>query len=159
MIRNPKNLLTPLHYASNFGHLRIVHYYGHELQCDPHVKDITDTSPVHYAAQNGQLRTTEYLANAPSSLDVRLLYNDVKHLPINSACFGGHLEIVKFLQGVNNINIDGQSCLHTAAVEGYLNITQYLIGELSLIRQQKIFAMLLLFILPPGEDILMSSPT
>ena len=131
MIRNPNSLLTPLHYASNFGHLCIVQFYVHDLCCDPHVKDKTDTSPLHYAAQNGQLK---YLANARPALAVSLLYNDVKHLPINFACFGGHLEIVKFLKGMNDIrtlDIYGQSCLHSAAIEGHLSIAQFLIDECS----------------------------
>lgn len=64
------------------------------------------------------LKNTLLIATHPK-LDANL-YNDAKHLPIQSACSGGHLGIVKFLEHVNDIHsvdIDGQSCLHTAAQE------------------------------------------
>ena len=60
--KNPKNKIgsTPLHIASNFGHLQICELLMINLK-DRHPRDSCGLTPLHLAANNGQLSVCEVL--------------------------------------------------------------------------------------------------
>ena len=52
---------TPLHYASQGGHLNIIQYLITELGCDPTTPSNNGTLPLHIACHNGHLNAAKYL--------------------------------------------------------------------------------------------------
>ena len=51
---------TPLHQASQGGHMNIIKYLITELDCDPTVSDNYGDLPLHIACSNGHLNATKY---------------------------------------------------------------------------------------------------
>ena len=53
--------LTPLHFASQGGHMNIIQkYLITELGCDPKTPDSNGSLPLHIACHNGHLNATKY---------------------------------------------------------------------------------------------------
>ena len=53
--------MTPLHYASRYGHLNIAQYLINEQHCDSMTKDQLGRTPLHYACEFGHAHIVEYL--------------------------------------------------------------------------------------------------
>jgi len=52
---------TPLHHASQCGHLDVIKYLIDEQKVYPSCQDKDDNSPLHTAALGGQLEVVKYL--------------------------------------------------------------------------------------------------
>ena len=61
LCRDGENDNTPLHLASNFGHLDIVRYLVEERNCDVVCRNKHGNTPLHYATLGGRLDVVQYL--------------------------------------------------------------------------------------------------
>ena len=55
------NERTPLHYAANNNHLKVVRYFINEQHCDQITRDNDGNTPLHLACCNGHLNIVQYL--------------------------------------------------------------------------------------------------
>ena len=122
---------TPLHYASQYGHLNIAQYLINEQHCDPMTKDDQGQTPLHYACQYGNLNIAQYLINKkhcdPMTKD------DQGQTPLHYACQYGNLNIAQYL--INKKHCDpmtkdilDQTPLHYACKHDHSHIAQYLLS-------------------------------
>jgi len=64
--------MTPLHYASQNGHLSVVEYLvNQKADINAKTKEIFSGTPLHYAAQNGHLSVVEYLVNQKADINAK----------------------------------------------------------------------------------------
>jgi ankyrin repeat protein len=91
----------PLHWASGFGHLSVVHYLVEVCKCDPNVgqrgkRSFSGRTPLHWAARNGHLDVVKYLVENCN------VQKDATTLDGTSAfcwaCWQGHLDVMMYLQ-------------------------------------------------------------
>ena len=120
--------LTPLHYASEGGHVNIIRYLIDVLGCEPYTKSYDGALPLHRACFSGQINAIKYYINEhkfnPNIQDQR------GSTPLHYASEGGHMNIIQYLiteLGCNpNIrNNNGSLPLHRACLDGHLNVIKY----------------------------------
>ena len=87
---------TPLHYASEGGHLDAVKYHVDTHHCDPLCPDRDKTTPLHLAAAKGRLEVVRYFASIRTDCDLQVK-NAEKYSPLDIASIRGHHEIELFL--------------------------------------------------------------
>ena len=121
-IANVCNLRTPLHAASNEGHLDVVQILV-EQGADQNKTTINGETPIAMASFNGHLEVVKYLLEQGSSIEK--VDND-GWTPLNSGVLAGQLEVVQYLleQGADRDkgNVEGGTPLHHAAHMGDLDI-------------------------------------
>ena len=87
---------TPMHAASNNGHLHIVKYISNCL-FDKNPKTINNASPLHSAAWSGQLEVVRYLTNFNRNLDQKTNSFWNFGTPVQFAADNGHTDVLNFL--------------------------------------------------------------
>ena len=75
---------TPLHWASNQGHLKIVELLV-EAGADINAKDLTDWTPLHLAVKENHLKVVEYLVKKGARLDIKEKLNDLNPIEFATA--------------------------------------------------------------------------
>ena len=122
---------TPLHHASEGGHLDVVKYLVETHHCDPLCPDIDNETPLHRAVANGRLEVVSYFV---ITQDCNLLIKDkYNNTPLQVAYFNGHLEVVKFFIEVMKCNPIckfryERTALHHASEGGHLDVVKYLVN-------------------------------
>ena len=87
---------TPLHHASEGGHLDAVKYLVDTHHCDPLCPDRNESTPLHLAAAEGQLEVVRYFASMPYYCNLQVK-NAEKYSPLDIASIHGHHEVELFL--------------------------------------------------------------
>ena len=120
---------TPLHYASQYGHLSIINYLITELNCDPAIPDSNGIVPLEVACISGDMSVIEYFIT-----EQHYDLNSSEHgfSPLHYACQNGHIDVIQYLiteQGYNPElpNNSGNMPIHIACRGGQLNVVKYLI--------------------------------
>ena len=126
---------TPLHYASQGGHVNIIRYLVNELGCDPYTKSCNyGTLPLHMACLGGQLSATKYFIKEQKFNPN--IQNHHGYTPLHVASHHGHMDVILFL--INEIDCNpntrttcniGGLPLHLACLGGQLNVVKYFITE------------------------------
>ena len=124
-----KNGFTPLHCASQNGHMDIV---TTELGCDPTISSNNGSIPSHIACLNGHLNVVKYLT-AELNCDPNH-QNKNGSTPLHYAAENGHMDIMQHLiaeVGCDPTILDnyGSLPLHLSCLNGHLSATQYFIDE------------------------------
>ena len=93
--------MTPLHLASEKGHLDVVKYLVSEQQIDPLCEDEYGNTPLHGACAGGHQAVVEVLASELTKYaPLGELMSDLKNVwnvtPLHSIIPIGHLGIVQF---------------------------------------------------------------
>ena len=140
---------TPLHLASDYGHLDIVRYLVEERNCDLECRTEYESTPLHYAALEGRLDIVQYLISERGS-DMECT-NKSGETPLHCAALGGALDIVQYLvseRGCDPMCRDqfGHAPLHKASQCGHLDIVRFLIEEKTVIQSVGIRMRMLLSI-------------
>ena len=135
--------ITPLHLASEQGHLDVVRYLVIEQQIDPLCEDEYGNTALHRACAGGCQAVVELLATEIENYNcitqvIKKKKNKWFVTPLHTAILNGHLNIVKFFISAKNCdpNIPGSAIqrlpLHAAAEGGHLHIVKYLTDELDI---------------------------
>ncbi len=118
---------TPLHHASQHGHLEVVRYL-HENGADIHAKDINKNTALHYAAIYGHLEVVRYMLENNSDIEAKDIY---KTTALQYAALQGHVEVVRYLHengaDIQAKDIANNTALHHAAMQGHTNVVEYLL--------------------------------
>ena len=89
---------TPIHIASQNGHLQIVQYLIEEQNVDKDIKGNADWTPLHYVCWknkgNSQFPIVKYLISIGANIEAK---DGIGKRPLHCACEKGDLPIVKFL--------------------------------------------------------------
>ena len=122
--------LTPLHYASEYGHLQIVEYLI-SISANIEAIDENGKTALLYASQNGHLQIVEYLISRGADINVKDEDGDYS---IHYACAKGHLPIVNYFIEKQNVDIDikghgEMTPLQYACENGHIKIAEYLISK------------------------------
>ena len=129
--RKPRNGRTPIHMASEKGHLEIVRFCvqnGH----DPNPKCVKRITPIYLASKNGKLDVVKYLINYIDRKNVFVSDIDNGFSPIHVAVINGHLDVLKILSiFTENPNAmcdwNNQTPIHLAAYYNHLEILKFLV--------------------------------
>jgi ankyrin repeat protein len=117
---------TPLHVASQEGHVDAVHVLlDHGAHVDP--QEFEEWMPLHFTSQNGHLKVVQLLLEHGASLNAR---SKVYGSPVWLASEWGHLEIVRLLlsHGADvHIPGDGRTPFQIATARGHHDIAQLLL--------------------------------
>ncbi len=118
---------TPLHHASQHGHLEVVRYL-HENGADIHAKDINKNTALHYAAIYGHIEVVRYMLENKGDIEAKDIY---KTTALHYAALQGHIEVVRYLHengaDIQAKDIDNNTALHHAAMQGHTDIVEYLL--------------------------------
>ena len=121
---------TPIHVASQNGHLLIVKYLIEKQNVDKNIKGNCQRTPLHYACSNGHLLIVKYfIENQNVDKDIKGYANKT---PLHYACENGHIEIVKYLIS-KYANVEArdkwkETPLHFASNEGKIEVVKYLVS-------------------------------
>ena len=131
---------TPLAFAAMNGHLALVQYLIKQ-GCDPLKENIYGNTAVHLAAWNGHLSIIQYLKKLDCNLSTT---NKQGQTPIHFACQEGRTDIVQYLIEEcaidrNCIDIEENTPLLSAAMNGQIAVIEYLIKQGSDPLQQNIY--------------------
>ena len=121
---------TPLHWASQYGHLDIVRYLVEERNCDVMCRNKYENTPLHLAALGGRLDVAQYLISERGCDP--MCRGQYGRTPLHHACQNGRLDVVKYL--IEDVKVDS-SCgdekdatpLHIAAYFGQLSVVKLLV--------------------------------
>ena len=121
---------TPIHIASENGHLSIVEYLIEKQNIDKDIKGRYGKTPLHYACLNGHLPIVKYLISKGSNVEA---IDSHKKTPLHYACEEGHLPIVQYLVS-KDVNIEAKddeekTPLHYACEFCHLPVIEYLISK------------------------------
>ena len=139
---------TPLHYASQGGHVNIIRYLVDELGCNPYTKSCNVGSlPFHRACFCGQINAIKYFIE-----EHKFNPNIQDHhgsTPLHYASQDGHMDVILYLTtelgcNPNTRNINGSLPLHYACLGGHLNVLKYFMTHYSIYQGQNQFIQCLL---------------
>ena len=127
----------PVHNAAQHGCTTIVRYFVSQCHVHVAIQTVYGYTVVHHATMNGHYHNTEYLStvyidgfSVPSN-------NEVRILPIHTACESGNIQLVEYLVDVIGCDIRSltnshQSCAVFACMSGNLNLLKLLSFKYSL---------------------------
>ena len=128
--------MTPLHLASQQGHLDVVKYLVDEQQMEPLREDEHGNTALHKACAGGcqtvvEFLTSELMQYTPIPELLSDLKNKWNSTPLHSAVAHGHLGILQFFISdqkcdPNILGQHGRTPVHYAAECGRLHIVKYL---------------------------------
>ena len=125
--RNFDNELTPLHLASQQGHLDIARFLV-EHRANLAAQDQFGSTPLHLASQSGHLDLTRFLVEHGANMSAQ---DQGGWTPLHQASFRGHLDLAQFLVGyganASAQNQRGSTPLHLASQSGHLDIARFLV--------------------------------
>ena len=118
---------TPLHHASEGGHLDVVKCIVNAYCCDP--KDYFSNVPLHYAALNGHLEVVKFFIE-----EIKCDPNckgQFGRIPLHYCSEGGHLDCIKYLVETHHcdplqLDENMDTPLHMAVLNNRLKIIQYI---------------------------------
>ena len=121
---------TPIHIASQNGHLLIVQYLIEKQNVDKDIKGHSNRTPLHYASQGGHLPIVEYLLS--KGADIGATDKEGK-TALHYACENGHVSTADYLIS-NGSNIEAKTKddwtpLHFAAKSGSANLVNYMLSK------------------------------
>ena len=130
--------MTPLHHASQYGHLDIVRYLVVERNCDTERENGWSVTPLHLAAGEGRLDVVKCLIGEagcnpmPRGFNVR--HSSRSATPLHMACDEGKLDVVKYLVEDAEVETasrddDGITPLHCAVFSERLPLVKLLVEE------------------------------
>ena len=70
-IRGGCNKITPLHYASRYGHLETVKYLLEECKVNTDVGDIHGETPLHCDSSKGHIETVKYFVEYGADISMK----------------------------------------------------------------------------------------
>ena len=123
---------TPLHLASEYGHLDIVRYLVEERECDTEPNNFFP-APLHLAACAGRLDVVKYLiVKGRCNPMCRVKYNSAT--PLQLACEEGKVDVVKYLIEDAEVETASRDCegatpLHCAVRSERLPLVKLLVEE------------------------------
>ena len=121
---------TPIHIATQNGHLQIVQYLIEQQNVDKEIKGFKDKKPLHYACEMGHLPIVEYLLSKGANIDAK---DNRGGTPLHYACEYYQLDVVLYLlsKGANIEAKDslGWTPLHYVSWKGYLPIVESLLAK------------------------------
>ena len=134
--KNPKlldvrseNEKTPLHYASQGGHLEIVEFLI-ARGADVNSKNIADETPLHYAAALGHKKVVDLLIDKEAILASENINGSI---PLHNAANNGQIDIVRLLiekgSDVNHRNKFGQTPLDLAYQFNQSEVIQLIVSK------------------------------
>ena len=88
---------TPIHVASQNGHLLIVKYLIEKQNVDKNIKGNCQRTPLHYACENGHIEIVKYLISKYANVEAR---DKWKETPLHFASNEGKIEVVKYLVSI-----------------------------------------------------------
>jgi ankyrin repeat protein len=117
--------------AAQIGDLARVRELVESGEADPNGPDQENVYLLHWAAINNRLDVARYLIGKGARVDQ--IGGDLQTTPINWAISAGHLEMVLlFIKNGANLlafDTDGFSSIHTATINGHLNVVAYLLAN------------------------------
>jgi ankyrin repeat protein len=126
---------TYLHWAAYFGHIELIEYIFHryvakkDLFMDLLVcRDRRGDTALHLAARNGHTDVVEAILGQTDW--IRMKSACLRHTPFWAATTGQHLEVMKLLEPLSNVDEDeagGLTPLAEAARQGFLEGVEYLL--------------------------------
>ena len=120
---------TPLHYASDGGHLETIHYLVQNGALKEPV-DVDGDSPLHWACFAGHAEVVDFFLEDECNIDLK---NIKGFTPLNYAAARQHMEVVDLLLDSGaKIEVDtdaGRSLLHDAAVMGHERLVKLMIRK------------------------------
>ncbi|XP_063965713.1 uncharacterized protein LOC129276853 [Lytechinus pictus] len=125
-----KNGLTPLQFASLYGHLECTRLLA-SITDDINKGDSSGLTSLHRSAENNKLDVTKYLVNQGA----RITEGDKDgRTALHVAALNGHTSIIKYLASELNVNVDtfdsnGRTPLHNTTWNGHTEATNYLISK------------------------------
>jgi ankyrin repeat protein/serine/threonine protein kinase len=118
---------TPLHYATQIGHVEIVKLLL-ERGANPNAKNNDGSTPLHIAAQKGHVEIVKLLLERGANPNAE---NNDGNTTLHYAAQKGHVEIVKLLlergANPNAKNDDGSTPLHIAAFNRHVDVVKILL--------------------------------
>jgi len=118
--------MTPMHFAAERGHLKIIKYLQ-ELGQPLNAQAYRGKTAIHFAAERGHLEVIEYLWEHGQPLDAQ---DDDEKTPMHFAAERGQLEVIKYLQEhgqpLDAGDDDGMTPMFYAAQDGHLEVIKYL---------------------------------
>lgn len=107
---------TSLHYAVEYGMLRIVQFFINACRMDPNVKNTNEYNALFYASAHGRLAILKFLIRRMDPNEKNIYKRNALHF----ASTGGHLDIVQYLtrehqMDPNEKDINGQSAVDMAS--------------------------------------------
>ena len=118
--------MTPLHFASDNGHLPVVQFLM-ESGADVNDRDRWGQTPVHFASGKGHLPIVQHLMEHGADIHDR---NVLEMTPLHIASKQGHLSIVQHLvehgADVSAQECDGNTALHLARSRDHTAVVHYL---------------------------------
>ena len=92
------NKYTPLHSATEKGHIPVVQYLTKLPQCNVTAKDSNGSTVLHLSSQLGSVKLlNHFMENYSSLLEKSNLYNDENYSPLDISCICGNMSIIKYI--------------------------------------------------------------
>ena len=119
---------TPLHCASQGGHLPAVQCLVEHSLAELNQGDWRRMTPLHLACDYGHVPVVQFLVHHGADIHAKDIY---RKTPLHSVCFRGNLLLAQYLiqkgAEVNAQNDDGETPLHQSSSNGHLEVVQCLI--------------------------------
>jgi len=122
------NDMTLLHLASAEGQLEVVKYLIEEKGADVNCKDKDENTPLHLAATSGRVAAAKIVADRITNIGRK---DKDRMIRLMCTAQKGQMDVVRYLveekhADVNCQNIYGMTPLHFAAINGQLELVQFL---------------------------------
>ena len=130
----PEHLESDIYKATSNNDIESLRYYCEIEKIDPNSLSIyLDRTPLHIAAEKGYLPIIEYLIE---DQHVTLNKPNMKgYTEMHLACINNNIKVLEFLShhgcNIEQLDIEGNTCLLLACREGNIDIVKYLIEKLS----------------------------
>ncbi|CAK4633492.1 hypothetical protein LEN26_000236 [Aphanomyces euteiches] len=118
---------TPLHAASYYGHADIARFLLQTYNIDQ--KDYTGRTALYLASEAGHVDVVKVLVTESIKADIA---TNGGMGPLHTACWNGHLPVVKILMEHCNANMKaclGSTPLDMAASQGKIEVVRYLVSK------------------------------